>query len=366
MLEQKVWITTGSNLYPNLYVIIVGNPGIGKTRSIRAARDYLFEVPEFHLAPTSLTGAALVDVLTTSKRMIIRLPEEPLEYNSMMIASDEIGTFMHKYDDEMVAMLSAFYDNDVYGQWRRGKDIKIKMKAPQINLLCGSTPSNLMKLMPEGAWDQGFTSRLILIYSDQKIIGDDFAHTSRGRSDDLVHDLKIINSLVGRFDVTEDYAKLIYAWRQAGDSLTNAPQPSHPKLVHYNARRKTHLYKLSMVAAIDRSNTLLLTREDFNIAMQWLAEAEVFMPEIFKAGAGTADAQAMDEIYHFVLSGASAKGLSEHRIINFARERLPAHAVMTSLEIMERSGMIKAISIDPKTGLRNFIAVVHGGGLEVA
>lgn len=311
-----------------------------------------------------MTAASLVDTLLSSKRMIIRLPDPPLEYNTMMICADELGAFIHKYDDEMIAVLSAFYDPDPYGHKRRGKDIDIKIKRPQLNILCGTTPSNLLKFMPEGAWDQGFTSRTIMVFSDERIIGDDFANDPRSLDRDLLHDLKYINSIVGEFTVTEDYRNLVNLWRQQGE----APAPNHPKLLHYNTRRRAHLYKLSMVAAIDRSatGTLLLTRDDFNCGMNWLVQAEEQMPEIFKAGAPGADGQAMDEIYHFVLSLGPGKMISETKIINFARERVPANSVLRVIDIMERSGMIKAVAIEKKTGLRLFTAVVLERPLDLA
>lgn len=353
-LEQKVWLTTSSALYPNVYVFLIGHPGTGKTRTIRAMRSYLRELPDPHIAPQSLTFAALVDALLESKRMIVRLPEGPLEYNSMVIAADELGTFIHKYDKEMVDGLSAFYDPDPYGQNRRGRDIKIKIKSPQLNILCGSTPSNLMELMPEGAWGQGFTSRIIMVFSDERPIGDDFASVTREPSADLAHDLAIINSLHGEITVTEDYRKLVNLWRQAGEQTEGAPAPSHPKLIHYNTRRRVHLYKLSMVAALDRSNTLLLTREDFNRAMGWLAEAEGVMPDIFKAGVQGADSQAMEEIKHFVLVEDRGKGVSEQRILNFARERIPLHSIDRVIGVMERAGMIHAAFVQKGTGFRFF------------
>src|SRR5215471_297139 len=104
VLEQKVWLQTSSTLYPNLYVFLVGHPGVGKTRSIRAARNYAFEIPEFHLAPTSVTAASLVDALVDLKRTIIQPGLEALEYNTMMVTSDELGTFMAKYEDDFVAL----------------------------------------------------------------------------------------------------------------------------------------------------------------------------------------------------------------------------------------------------------------------
>lgn len=302
-----------------------------------------------------MTAASLIDTLIDAKRMIVQLPHPPLEYNSMLIAADELGAFVHKYDDEMIAVLSAFYDPDPYGHNRRGKDIKIKIKSPQLNILCGSTPSNLLNFMPEGAWDQGFTSRLLLIFSDERIIGDDFAAKDGAMSPELIHDLKLINSIVGECGVTEDYRNLVNLWREGGEQ----PSPNHPKLIHYNTRRRVHLYKLSVVSAIDRSNVPLLTRDDFNRAMNWLVEAEVYMPEIFKAGGVGADAKAQDEIYHFVLvNDKDRKGVLENRVVNFARERVPSHSVMRTLEVMERSGMIKAVALDKHTGQRRYQAQV--------
>lgn len=342
-------------MYPNLYVCLVGHPGTGKTRSIRAAKSYVLEIPDFHLAPTSMTAASLIDMLVESKRMMIRLPEPPLEYNSMLIAADELGAFIHKYDDEMIAVLSAFYDPDPYGHTRRGKDIKIKIKSPQLSILCGSTPSNLLKFIPEGAWDQGFTSRMILVFSDERIIGDDFDTIVTGMSQDLLYDIKVINSIVGEFGVTEDYRNLVNLWRAQGEQ----PSPNHPKLLHYNTRRRAHLYKLSMVSAIDRSNALLLTRDDFNRAIGWMHEAETFMPDIFKAGGASADSSAMDEIYHFILMADKGnKGVSEAKITKRASELVPTHSVMRMIEVMERSGMIKCLGQDRLTALRYWSAVV--------
>src|SRR6266404_5217698 len=281
-LEQKVWLTTFAKIFPNIYCFLVAHPGVGKTNTIHAANKYMEELPEPHIAPTSVTAASLVDALTRAKRTLIRIPEGPYEYNSIYITADELGAFMHKYDDEMIAVLSKFYDNQIYGQERRGNDIRIKIKAPQVNLICGTTPSNLIKFLPENAWEQGFTSRIVMVFSDERTIGDDFAGYDTTLSKDLIHDLKAINALMGEFKVTEDYRTAVNNWRSLGEP----PVPNHPKLIHYATRRRVHLYKLSMVAAVDRSDTLLLTKEDFNRAMGWLLEAEVNMPDIFKAGGG--------------------------------------------------------------------------------
>src|SRR5882757_1192693 len=71
-LEQKVWITTSSPMYPNLYVGMIAQPGVGKTRIISEAGKLLQQLPEPYLAPTSINSSSLVDHLVECKRIIIQ------------------------------------------------------------------------------------------------------------------------------------------------------------------------------------------------------------------------------------------------------------------------------------------------------
>lgn len=344
-MEQKVWLTTSAPLYPNLYVFLVGHAGIGKSRTVGVAGAFVRELPEHHLAPTSVTMASLVDSLVEAKRSIINMPEPPHEYNSLFIIADELSAFMHTYEPELIGGLTTFYDAVPYAQHRRGKEIRIKLNSPQLSILSGSTPSNLVKFVPELAWDQGFMSRVIMIYSADRPIHDMFNLTPPTQPKEMIHDLQVINGLHGEFKWTQEYAGSIHKWRTGGC----VPVPAHPKLVHYNSRRVAHLLKLSMVSCVDRGNILLLDQQDFSNGLAWLMEAECLMPEIFREGTIGADAKAMDDIANFINGGKP-----EHQIVNYARRLVPAHSVMRVLEIMERSGMIACTGTNPKTGLRSF------------
>jgi len=354
VLEQKVWLHTSAEMYPNLYIFLVGRAGIGKTRGIMAASRILHQVPDMFFAPTSMTMASLVDSMTESKRFLPRLPEAPFEYNTLYIMADELSAFMHEYETELIGGLTTFYDCVPYAQRRRGKDIHIKILHPQLNILCGTTPSNLIKFVPEIAWEQGFMSRTIMVYSNDNPMVDDF-QAARKMSEHLVHDIKIINSIAGQFTTDPEYRSAIGNWRAGNE----APVPTHPKLLHYNTRRRTHLYKLSMVSSADRGDNLKLSLDDFNRALGWLREAEVLMPEIFRIGSPGADAKVMDEIHHFlIVACTNVEAISEHRLTRFASERIPMTAVKSAIEVMQASGRIRSVRVDPKTGLRMFAPVV--------
>ncbi|MBZ5653194.1 MAG: hypothetical protein LAO18_22240 [Acidobacteriia bacterium] len=311
------------------------------------------EVPEFHLGPNSVTMASLVDCLVEAKRQIIRLPEPMTEYNSLTIVADELSAFMPMYDPPLIGGLTTFYDCVPYAEQRRHhrQGEKLEIMSPQLNILCGTTPSNLLKMVPDIAWEQGFMSRVIMIYSAERPLIDIFAKQNGDLPEEMIHDLRTISGLFGEFTWAESYAKSIHDWRTAGQS----PAPKHPKLVHYNSRRLGHLLKLSMVSAIDRGNILRLEQSDFVRALEWLASAEALMPEIFSSGQGNTDSQAMDEIVAFI-NGHDLIG--ETQIVNFARRLngVKAQNVMKIIEIMEKSGIIRAVKNDPKTGMRLFKA----------
>lgn len=295
--------------------------------------------------------ASLVDCLQESRRTIISLPDPPIEYHSLTIVADELSAFMAVYDPELIGGLTTFYDVVPYAQHRRGKEIRISIDRPQLNILSGSTPSNLIKFVPEIAWDQGFMSRVIMVYSEDRPIIDIFNCSNPDMPPEMIHDLKCISALFGEFKWTEEYARSIHQWRTSGQG----PVPAHPKLVHYCSRRLGHVLKLSMVSAIDRSDILRLEQADFQRALDWLVEAECLMPEIFRAGVGGIDSRAMDEIWDSFGGVGERKG--ETQLVGFARKLVPAHSVMRVIEVMERSGMIRAVSNDSKTGMRIFQAL---------
>jgi hypothetical protein len=111
-----------------------------------------------------------------------------------------------------------------------------------------------------------------------------------------------------------------------------------------------------MIVAISKSSGLVLTEDDFFTALAWLLEAEVHMPDIFKAGAINADSAAMDEIQHFVRINDMGEGISEQRIVHFAREHIPLTSILRIIEIMEGTGMIVVKRVDKRSGARFFKA----------
>jgi hypothetical protein len=333
-----------------MYTFIVGHPGVGKSRTIAEARKLCETIEGYPIGPQSVSKASLVDALKKSRRSVTNVALQiSEEYNSLTLFADEWQVTMSEWNKELIGGLTTFYDViSSYHEMKRTKELDIKIKAPQLNILAGSTPSQLLSTMPEGSWEQGFTSRAMFIFSDERHINDTAFGKVEKDSTNLTHDLRVISSLWGQLGNSQEFIEKVDAWRKAG----MPPVPNHPKLIHYNSRRFVHLLKLCIVACVDRGKELIISVEDYERALGWLIEAEYFMPHLFKAGAGIVDAKAMEEILHFIKERGQAE---EGEIVRFAQEFVPVMSLQRILQTMASSHMIKPIGNHPKYG-----TVVYG------
>lgn len=343
-LERRVWVRSlNMDLYPNLYVVLVGPPGVGKTVSTRVTETLWRGNTSFHVAPKSVSKASLIDALSDAKRSktwIDGANSQFLEFNSLLVNAGELGVLIPQYDSDFMNILTDIYDGGLYEEKRRGNNLHITIKKPQLNILGATTPSYLNQTLPEGAWDQGFLSRTFLIFSGDTALVDLFGTevTDDEQYSQLRSDFRDISDMTGpyRFDMVAREA--IRAWHLAG----GPPRPDHPKLVHYNTRRSAHLLKLCMVASASRTNDRLISGEDYQTALGWLLEAEEIMPDIFKALTSGGDGKVIEEAYHYLykIYMATKEPVAEHRLVGFLAEKVPAYNIVKIIETMEKSGQI--------------------------
>lgn len=344
-LERKVWVRTkGSNLYPNLYVVLCAPPGVGKTEIIDLTRQFWAKMETHHLANSNVTKASLIDGLTAAERQITLPGHNPpfLKFNSLLIGSNELGVLITAYDNEFMSTLTDLYDGKHYSESRRTNKLHVEIDNPHISMIAGCTPGYLREVIPPGAWDQGFMSRVIIIYSGDRELRSLFSETEldRAMTDDLAKQLKEIGRYYGNYVFTNAAAELIDHWYLGGQQ----PQPDHPRLFNYSTRRPAHILKLSMIAAASLSATMTIDVPHIQMAMDWLFEAEYFMPDIFKAMAQGGDSQTITDAYHHLYTlymSSGKKPIAEYRLVLFLQERTPAHNIMRILEVMERAKILE-------------------------
>lgn len=264
-----------------------------------------------------------------------------LTFHSLLIAANELGVLIPTYDNDFMNTLTDIYDGKRYGEKKRAKELNYTLHHPQLNLLAATTPSYLNGVMPPGAWDQGFISRVIIVYSGENVMRDLFTEIiqAAGGYTDLLHDLKVIGSLAGKVRFEEAAAHAINHWNK----LKGPPTPDHPKLIHYNSRRTTQLLKLCMVASVCRRNDLIVTLADYSMALEWLLEVESFMPDVFKSMALGGDNRAMEDLYYYSYQMwlKTRQPIAESKLIEFLQSRVPAYNIDRIISVMVKGKMFE-------------------------
>lgn len=350
-MERRLWTrTSGGAIYPNLFTTLVAPPGIGKSTVIDLCEGMMQDAGKFKLAPKDVTRSSLIDALTKAAQKQVKSTSEMIEYNSLFVTASELGVFLPAYDMGFLSVLNYIYDNPAsYTQERRSLSEAINIINPQMTILAGTQPGFLASLLPEEAWSMGTTSRLLMIYATVSPKPDLWAERPPIKEDPLykklVRRLIKIHSLHGEFKWTTEAKHAMWNWYSTGCE----PVPQHSRLQHYLPRRHLHVFKLSMVSAVMRGDTLVVSQEDFERARDWLIESEHYMPDIFRDMAGRSDNQVLQELHFYLwtIYSKDPKPIHESRLFAFLSTKVPSDKIQKILEIAERSNVLSRMAGQP-------------------
>lgn len=350
-LERKVWLQSNfPTTYPNLFVIMVGSAGSGKSVASNQAMEYPEAIvtkdgERVHFAPNNVSRASVMDALGRATRKILRPGEVPnfVQYNAMTVHARELQVLLPGWDGEIMAHLTDIWDGKTYREEKRGGDLKLEIEAPWLNLLADCPPSYLSDNFPMSAWESGFISRTILVYTAQEAeIPLTFgtvlrAHDATHR--ELLADMHDIFGMYGEMNMEHEAGAAMVAWNAA----KCPPRVTHPRLQNYNARRLAHLMKLCIVASASRGSDRVITLEDYQRAQGWLFEVEANMPGIFVAMQSGGDAIAMRDTVDFVMrEGQRVGGPVRHpAVMTFLSTRVYGNDVHRVLAVMLEAEMLR-------------------------
>lgn len=364
-LERKTW-TEGSArpIYPNLYTLLVGPPGSGKTNAIWKGRELWRGLKGMKVAPDNVTKASLMDVFVKALKTDVNAAGTQMTaYSPLAVACSEFGVFFTSHDTEFLSAINEIYEGPPNYTEERRTSTDVTIVKPNLVLLAGTQPDFLGTFLPEEAWGMGFTSRLIMIFSGEapkiNILGPKIDHDVSH----LLPALESIYNLRGEFLWTDEAMTAMNAWGVAGCP----PHLEHNKLKHYNARRAVHSVKLSMVAAASRAGSLTVTLEDFERAQDWLLTAEKKMPDIFHSMAQKSDAQVLEDLHMHVyqiyssVARENRKPIRDEVLHNFLSDRVPSWQVEKIIDLAAKMGLIKPGTMPDEWVPRPKLDILTGG-----
>ena len=362
-LERRIWLmTTGRYLFPNLFALLISPPGVGKNATLDDAIELWSKVGNFNVAPKSMTAKAMVDQLSTEQacRSYV-INGDWIQFQSILLAVPELGTFMSDYDNQQISILNELYDcPKKYSERTRGGGL-IEIDNPHISLIAGTQPKYLARILPEHAFGMGLTSRIIMIYaSEGEEIDSLFNQPGRNDSawDKLEETISDLAEMHGEVDVSDEAKATIE--RRYKESFS--PEPDNIKLVHYNTRRTVHILKLAMIIGALENKAPIIREEDYWVAESILLDAEFRMDDIFKEMSTTEDSDIIRETHSFIsteyfkrkVQKIDPPSVDETEVIKFLSSRVATWRIEHVIDIMLRADII---SPDKQFGrnMRRFI-----------
>lgn len=354
MLGRQCWFQHGHwTIYPNMYVMLIGEPAARKTTAInlqtrilkRTGYDtfsadhtsmerFIYDLKHGQDDENDITGKTVEDLLDLE----VDTPNEGF------ITADEFTDFVGKHNLVFLVALSRLYDNLPEYKHPKLHGKSIKVENPTVNILSASQPEMLYSAFPPEAIGQGVMSRFIMVYGEATGLKVTFPKPPTQDSIDniVARMVKIRTEVRGEITLSNEAAFLI------NEMYQNAVGIDDYRFAHYNNRRFTHLLKLSMLfAAMDCRNKI--TVHDALKANTLLYYTEIRMPRAL----GEFGKSKNSDVANKVISLLKSKGKPMTLSLLFnelSNDVETKDRLIDILKNMQLAGKVKSLTINGKSG----------------
>lgn len=272
VLKKKVFIKRGIyDIYANLYVVLVGPPGVGKGLAIHPAHAFAKDTnpPLANYISDRVTAPRIIELLakgfstvTVNNGNLVGGVEA-----SAILQASELPTFLGS-SDWMLSFLCDSWDRGSFEYDTKNKGTHI-VKNMCVSLIGACVPDFIRNLnkqgTPETAISGGFTARTIFVFAADKskslVWPQGFKDSAWGRQiqTNLANDIEHISKLGGEFTwlpssmvIFERFYKSIAAKEDDSDVVRN-----------FKARQNIHVLKTAMCFSAASRDDLVI--DDYSI-----------------------------------------------------------------------------------------------------
>lgn len=304
-LQRRVWLPWGHmDIYPNLYICLVGPPGGRKGTAMKIGKRMLEEIG-VTLASDCITREALIEELQRSMTSPDdnATAEEQSEFAkqcALSVFSEEFAVFIGDSNPNMVITLTDLFDCPASWKYTTKNKGKNNLTNVWVNLIGAITPSLLQNRLTSDAVGGGLISRIIFVVEKGKAKRVPLPFLSDKEialGEKLQHDLFQLLQLEGHFQMAKDAYQTYIQWYTSPTFTQAVPDD---KFMGYNERRSLHLRKLAMICSASRSDEMVVRVEDLNRALGLLEAVEAKMPAAFHGIGRAAHSEVLADVMSFI------------------------------------------------------------------
>lgn len=340
-LLRNVWVDMGGyfRIYPNMYIILVGPTGVGKSTAADIAIDNIYS--------EAFPDREIMRGKISMTKMLYDMQDEHRKSgtSAIYIYAPEFRVFSNAQ-----AMASSMLEDmaDLYGcprlfKYRTRNRGILQLENVCVNMLGASIPEWLCTASGESIINTGFSARVLYIgaRSSERLF---YKPQPPPNADELrrklVHDLREIARLSGPFIETPEADIFHKEWYEQAKA-PSVYDSVNEKLHGYIKRKDGHLLKLAMAQKAAYSDERVLTREDLEHAARTLESIEKDMELAYNAISFSSIEALMDKILT-ILKGAKTGHITHRELLRrvLGYKGFSGRQIEEVLESMVKAGII--------------------------
>lgn len=287
LVSRRVWADQGIfHVHANMYIILVGDPGVKKTTAMNVARNLIREIPNIPIAPTAPTKEALLRSMCEEGSPSIRTykhDNKTVTYSHLSCFCNELTTLLGSGGNEVgyIGVLTDIWDQDKFEVKTigRGNDY---IENPFITILGCMTMETSANLVNQKIISGGFSRRCIFVYADKNgppvprpiVTAEQKAAWSR-----CVLRGKELQFISGQFSWELSAEKYFDTWYMTNHKAVTTSDSMAEK--GFLQSKAGYVIKLAMLFQLGESNELTITKQNILQAISMLDEVQPHVRVVF-------------------------------------------------------------------------------------
>lgn len=347
VVSRKIWFDQKYfKIYPNLYVVFVGEPGDKKTTAMSLARSMVQKM-ERPIAPPSITKEAITQLMGASNeksKCHLRFVHKmmPIEVSHLSFFASEIVTMLSAGGNAqgIIEFLTDIYDREAFEVVTKNKGTDF-INAPYITLLACMTPEQTGQLLKERLITGGFSRRCVFVYGRSRVEPMallDLDKTQEEAKMRCMAHLRKISTFASEYTLDEDGRQFFIKWY--AEKHKQLAMPHTAVFKNWLRSKDTMLLKVAMLLDLAGSCTSVLTKPLLEQGIAMLDETETHLNKVL-AGAGRNPLAALAYKIVSRLEEAPDKLLTKKQLIATLFEDGSQLEIDQALEYLTRTDVVR-------------------------
>lgn len=309
LVNGQVYTKMGRyEIYPNMYIVLLGPPGNGKTSAMRRTEKLIRGFEDISLSAQSETAEGLVRFMRDKCVRPLQLTDGNVDFTPVTCLLSELSNFFGRDPGGMIDVLTGIWDcgGDNFHRRTKGQGEDI-LPRPNLNLLGCTTQDWITTYLKSDIIGGGFTRRVVFV---NEMMGDDTKRVPRPMDtpesitarDNCIAYGRVLRTVIGEMVWDSGLTSFWDHW------YNTRTIPREPDTRGYHKTKPILALKVAMLVALSERPEKVIKVDDLKLALALLEATEQHLLKVFQ-GIGRNELNAVSHKILGLLEASPEKGI---------------------------------------------------------